>query len=165
MTRHDEQLEAIRRFHEDVDRAAAQVASHHRGRLRCALGCTDCCLDDLTVFEVEAARIRSECAALLDSEPPHPPGRCAFLDASGACRIHTQRPYVCRTQGLPLRWIEDAIEYRDICPLNEEGPAIEELPTTHCWTIGPLEERLQALQRRCGGGELKRVALRDLFEQ
>ncbi|MBK7707050.1 MAG: hypothetical protein IPJ30_15135 [Acidobacteria bacterium] len=55
---------------------------------------------------------------------PHTRGACAFLDQD-ACRIYPDRPYVHRTQGLPLRWIEDDLEeafkYRDICPLNEAG--------------------------------------------
>ena len=34
-----------------------------------------------------------------------PEGACAFLDGEGGCRVYPDRPYVCRTQGLPLRWI------------------------------------------------------------
>jgi len=121
----------------------------------------------LQVGEVEAARIRAHAAAVL-REAPHPPGACAFLDDAGACRIYAHRPYVCRTQGLPLRWLDfDApagpVERRDICPLNEPGVPIEALPAADCWELGPIEARLAALQARRSGGALPRVRLRDLF--
>jgi hypothetical protein len=119
------------------------------------------------VFAVEAARIRAEAGAVL-REAPHPPGACAFLDAAGACRIYAVRPALCRTQGLPLRWLEpDApegpLERRDVCPRNEAGPPLEELPADACWELGPSEGRLAALQAARDGGALVRVRLRDLF--
>jgi phosphoglycolate phosphatase len=120
------------------------------------------------VFAVEAEQIRRHHAGLLATAAPHPEGACAFLDSAGSCRIYDRRPYVCRTQGLPLRWIEEppgeaSVEYRDICPLNEAGPAIETLPEESCWTIGPVEGRLATLQARRGGGLLRRIPLRSLF--
>ena len=134
----------------------------------CNLDCTDCCIDGLSVFEIEADRIRDRCGELLTTGVPHPEGACAFLDpaGSGACRIYAHRPYVCRTQGLPLRWLDgdddDTVERRDICPLNEAGPAIESLPDEACWTLGPYEGRLATIQS-VEHGRLVRVALRGLF--
>jgi hypothetical protein len=160
-------------LHEAVDRAAAALAERHRGRLRCGRGCSACCVDGLTVFEVEAERIRVEHGELLRSGRPHPPGACAFLGDAGECRIYPARPYVCRTQGLPLRWLEEGpgaevVERRDICPLNEAGEPLETLRPEACWTLGPAEERLRRLAGGAGGaggGSLRRVALRDLFER
>ena len=152
-------------FHEDVDRAVAPLAERHRDRLQCRRGCADCCVDDLTVFAIEAERIRRAHAALLAEGEPGPAGTCAFLDAAGACRVYDVRPYVCRTQGLPLRWIEDdGAEYRDICPLNDTGAPITDLAESACWTLGPAEGRLAGLQQRFGDGRMDRVRLRDLFE-
>ncbi len=158
----DEIVELHRAADEDVD----QLAKRHSGRLLCGLGCAQCCVDGLTVFEVEAERIQRNCREVLESKEPHPPGQCAFLGPERECRIYEHRPYVCRTQGLPLRWLEESpsgnlIELRDICPLNEEGPPIEELPTEDCWTIGPVEQQLAQLQSR--RESMNRVALRSLF--
>jgi uncharacterized protein len=158
-------------FHHEVDERAQAVAEKHRGRLQCRRGCSGCCVDGLTVFEVEAASIRARHGELLANGAPHPPGACAFLDADGACRIYEERPYVCRTQGLPLRWIDEDdgqdVERRDICELNDvEGPwpNLLDLGPDDCWTIGPAELRLQELQRaHDANGELHRVALRSLF--
>jgi uncharacterized protein len=162
-------LEWIERFHAAVDEVAKPIADRHGERLRCRAGCHSCCTDDITVFEVEADRIVARHQELLEHGEPHAEGACAFLDTEGRCRIYEERPYVCRTQGLPLRWIEDddddgPYEARDICPLNDEGgPPLEELESDALWSIGPFEERLSRRQRDVDGGEGRRVALRELF--
>ncbi len=143
----------------------------HAERLQCRQGCSSCCVDGLTVFEVEAEPIRRRHAELLASGEAHAEGACAFLDGQGGCRIYEERPYVCRTQGLPLRWLEEGghedgehqdeiVERRDICPLNDEegDDYLVELPAEDCWTLGPVEERLARLEPTG-----TRVALRDLF--
>lgn len=147
-------------LHGDVDRAAARVAETHAARLQCRRGCFDCCVDGITVFAVEAEKIRNGAPELLATATPHPAGRCAFVGAEGECRIYEYRPYVCRTQGLPLRWIDEdaAAELRDICALNDEGQPIETLAADDCWTLGPFEERLARMQP-----DGRRVALRSLF--
>ena len=161
-------LALLQTLYGEVDHRATQIADGHGARLQCRRGCCQCCVDELTVFEVEADNIRLNHAALLVEQEPHQPGACAFLDADGACRIYADRPYVCRTQGLPLRWIDEAdggelVELRDICPLNDEGTPIEELTQHECWTIGPIEERLAKLQQQFGSGQMTRVPLRSLF--
>jgi hypothetical protein len=167
-SRRGDTREAVERLHAEIDRAADAVAEANRERLRCARGCSGCCVDEITVFEVEADEIRRHHADLLARERPHEPGACAFLDGEGACRIYAHRPYVGRTQGLPLRWLEEVagetFEMRDICPLNDEGEPIEELDAEDCWTLGPVEARLAELQHATHG-TLARVPLRSLFEQ
>jgi len=165
----EQSLRALIELHRDVDRAVGSLADRLGERLRCGPGCTECCVDELTVFEVEADRIRRGAAALLAIERPGPAGACAMLDPEGHCRVYEHRPYVCRTQGLPLRWLEelepgDWAEYRDICPVNAPGePAVEALDPDDCWELGPFEGRLAQLQAGLDGGKLRRVALRSLF--
>lgn len=143
----------VAQLHTLVDTLTAPVAATHQARIQCTRGCAGCCADGLTVFEVEADHIRRSAPAVLHGQQPHPPGACAMLDADGACRIYAARPYVCRTQGLPLRWAEadpdnaaQAIELRDICPLNADGPPSTACPTTSCgpsvpWSNGsPLHK-------------------------
>ncbi len=155
-------------LHAAVDRETKRLHVLHAPRLACRRGCSSCCVDELTVFEVEAEPIRRVHADLLATGVPHPEGACAFLDAEGACRIYEERPYVCRTQGLPLRWLDEddgqAVELRDICPLNEAGEPIEELPAEDCWTLGPFEERLAAAQLATPASATSpRTSLRALF--
>ena len=156
----------IEALHADVDRAVRPLTVLHGARLACRLGCSACCVDELTVFPVEAERIRAHHGALLAEGAPHQVGACAFLDDVGACRIYADRPYVCRTQGLPLRWLDEVdgetVELRDICELNDAGPPLEELDEASCWTLGPFEERLAELVASAPGGG-QRVPLRSLF--
>lgn len=154
---------------EEIDREATMLARVHAERLRCRRGCHDCCIDGLTVFTVEADAIRDAFPELTATGTPHPAGACAFLDSEGACRVYAVRPYVCRTQGLPLRWIAEkngeTVEYRDICPLNEAGgPDLTDLAEDECWSLGPFEGRLAALQER-HGEKGQRVSLRSLFRR
>jgi hypothetical protein len=160
----------LEKLYREVNGAVRRLTDLHRRRLRCGPGCAACCVDDVTVFAVEAQYIARHHAGLLESGDPRAAGACAFLDAHDRCRIYEHRPYVCRTQGLPLRWFdEDAdgnlIELRDICPRNGEGTPVEELPGEACWTIGPAEERLGALQHQIGGEAMTRVRLRTLFRK
>ncbi len=163
-------LEDLRELYADVDLLAGRLYQFHSRNLRCHLGCYSCCVDGITVFEVEAENIRLNCRTLFEKEIPHPEGGCAFLNEKGECRIYAYRPYVCRTQGLPLRWIEALedgrmVEMRDICPLNDPGGPIEDLPGDECWEIGPFEGRLAGLQLAAGGGKAERSALRKLFKK
>ena len=160
--------DAVEDLHAEIDRQAGTLNVLHAERLQCRRGCADCCVDDLTVFEAEAATIQRHYPDLLAHGQPHPAGACAFLDAQGACRVYDRRPYVCRTQGLPLRWIDELedgtpAEFRDICPLNEAGHPVETLPADACWTLGPTEVKLAGLQHSKDGGQGRRVALRALF--
>jgi Fe-S-cluster containining protein len=163
-----EVIDWVESLHTVVDELVAPVVAAHGPRITCHAGCHDCCSDGLSVFAIEAAVIERHHADLLANGVPNEDGGCVFLDERGQCRVYEHRPYVCRTQGLPLRWLErdedgEPAEVRDVCPLNVEGPALEELDARECWTLGPFEERLAKRQAATDGGEGRRVALRSLF--
>jgi Fe-S-cluster containining protein len=166
----DYATDALRKLHERIDVRAGEIALHNSQRLHCEQGCQSCCLDDLTVFRVEAERIRTSHEALLRDGTPHAPGACAFLGNEGECRIYADRPYVCRTQGLPLRWFAEddsgeICEKRDICPLNAEELALDELPEEACWLIGTVELELAKMQAEIHDPHEDRIALRALFDR
>ena len=155
-------------LHRRVDEQVAPLAALYGTKLHCRKGCSGCCTDDLTVFEVEADHIREHYPDLLRSGEAHTSGACAFLNSEGLCRIYEHRPYVCRTQGLPLRWLEededeDIVEYRDICGLSLDALDPIALDDEHCWLIGPFEEQLNELQYKADSGAMRRVSLRSLF--
>lgn len=163
-------ISAIRALHARVDDRADALAALHADRLQCRRGCCGCCIDDLAVLPIEAQRIRASHAPLLRSAAPHPRGACAFLGSDGECRIYADRPYVCRTQGLPQRWLSERsdgeiVEGRDICPLNADGPPLAALEDGDCWLIGPVELELANLQAELGDPDAARIPLRSLFER
>ena len=162
-------LQDLVALHDALDRATGALAVVHADRLQCRRGCHACCVDELTVTQIEAERIRRAHPALLAEGAPHPVGACAFLDGDGACRVYEERPSVCRSQGLPLRILfeneeEEIEEVRDICPLNlEGGPPLAALAEDDCWLVGPYDLRLAQLDEKFGGDDESRVRLRDLF--
>ena len=165
-------LKELSAFHRRVDREARSTAAQNAGRLQCGAGCADCCKDNLSVHPVEADSIRHHHEVLLRDGSPHPIGACAFLDERRRCRIYEQRPYICRTQGLPMRWFDtgnqsegaedEIVELRDICPLNLPGPALEAIPPTSCWLLGPQEQELAEIARS-HSNSAERIPLRSLF--
>lgn len=162
-------LKAIATLHEQVSSAASKLSQPGGATLNCRAGCNACCIDGLSVSWVEAELIRTMAAEVLAGEP-HPPGACAFLTPDGLCSIYEFRPQVCRTQGLPLQWLEadgdQQLVYRDICPLNEDLVDLQTLPEHECWHIGAVEERLallNGLAERAGFSDGRRVKLRELF--
>lgn len=161
-------LALLSEWHSNIDEKTRPIEAHHKERLECRAGCSQCCVDELTVFEIEAERIRANCQDILVTKP-HPPGACAFLNTDGLCRIYEHRPYVCRTQGLPLRWLEEGeeevFEYRDICELNDKGTPLEALEPEDFWTLGESEGELAQMQVEAYGGQIKRIRLRALFDE
>ena len=86
-----------------IDTAVQKAFDRAKDALKCAKGCSSCCVDGLTVLPVEAALIEAS-----GRFPPAKsmPGMCAFLDESGACSIYEVRPVMCRTHGLALKTTE-----------------------------------------------------------
>ena len=150
MTRPQEKLRVL---HQAIDEKVSTLETKHASFMECKRGCSDFCQDKLTVFEVEANRIRAFLQEVQPRLTLHPPGSCAFLHPKDkSCQVYQARPYVCRTQGLPLRFLEETeeglSEFRDICPLNDkETDPIEELDAEDCWEIGPTESELWVLTR------------------
>jgi Fe-S-cluster containining protein len=85
-------MDDLTKLYAAVDRLAARLANKHGSRLQCGRGCAACCVDELTVFEIEARNIREHQTRLLQNEVPHPAGACAFLGADKSCRIYETRP-------------------------------------------------------------------------
>lgn len=154
-----EALAWVRRLHALVDDLVAPLQVQAPA---CRRGCAGCCQDGVTVFEIEAARLLADAPELFHGDPAST--GCALLGPGGECRAYAARPYVCRTQGLPLRWAEGGVEHRDRCPLNDAAGELLALPPEACWTIGPVEARLRAVQVAVDGGAARRVALRALFD-
>ncbi len=157
-------------LYDEIDNKIEKIERLNEDNIVCRCGCSACCIDDLTVFSVEADNILRNYESMLNYNAPHEEGGCAFLDDMGRCRIYESRPYVCRTQGLPLRWFDEdekgnSVEYRDICPTNDNDDLMTGTDPDYFWMIGPYEERLFDLQHDLYNGNMKRIRLRDLFDK
>ena len=164
----EKHLQDLQLFYETLSAHTTPLEQKHAACLQCKKGCASCCEDDLEVFGVEAENSRRNFPELLADGQAHPEGKCAFLDSEGACRVYAARPYVCRTQGLPLmiHLEEDdrELELIDICELNEPGLSLDDLPDSDFFFTNPWEEKLALLQMQADQGKMDRIKLRDLFK-
>ena len=106
-----------------VDAFARGVTDDAGEALTCAPGCDGCCMVSLTVSVVEAASISRALEHLSEAERGGvgsriEAGGCALLDGRGLCTIYGNRPLVCRTQGLALRYGGGADRRPVHCHLN-----------------------------------------------
>lgn len=119
-----------------------RFASKYKKHMTCTMGCSKCCIDDLSVFAWEASIISDWFEELspqqkqqwkeLQQLAPRPEGEnqqdaCAFLHR-GQCTIYEVRPTLCRTQGMALQYLEEGkgekVIKRDWCPLNFDDSPI-----------------------------------------
>ncbi len=162
-----------------VDAFFARVGERYPDALACAEGCADCCHRELTITPIEAVRItellhgmpaatRAELASRAERGEP-----CAALDEQGRCAVYAARPLVCRSHGVPLRFVEPdaagkrALPMLDVCPKNFIGHDLAQVDATCVLDQRTLSVMLGALDalfaRAAGEPEGRRVALRDVL--
>jgi len=170
-------LDRYRELAAKVDAFFARVEARHRGDLRCAAGCHDCCLTRLTVTGLEADAIAEGVAALpadrraalaATARRPEVAGapRCAALADDGRCLIYEVRPLVCRSHGLPIRLERRGLPVVESCFKNftERGPAAADPDcildqTTLSTTLGLLDRAHAAAGGRAAGERIDLAAL------
>lgn len=119
-------------LHENASNFFDKVHQKNQEGMQCAKGCSQCCKVDLSIFEIEADRIRNWFNGLDSKEQNQlrglwsqssekaQEGYCEFLYGD-SCSVYPARATICRTQGLPLFLEKENI--LDYCPLNfSENP-------------------------------------------
>jgi len=111
-------------LHENASDFFDKVFTKNSLQMDCKKGCSKCCQTDISVFEIEADRIRQWFNSQSIEEKiklkslwciPSVKVNCSFL-VNDNCTIYEARPLICRTQGLPLYLSsENSLDY---CPLN-----------------------------------------------
>jgi len=133
--------------------------------LSCKPGCADCCVK-FSVLPLEAAiiaeRLSGRVPPLTTTE-----GQCCFLE-NNLCSIYNIRPIICRTQGLPIGYIDEergAIEV-SCCPLNfAEDYQFRSEELLFLDDFNSELARLNALYCKSQGiNPLQRIALSDLIK-
>jgi len=105
----------------ETGRITALLASS----LRCGPGCDSCCIS-FAVFPIEARNMQEAIVALPPAEKEKlrkktgKSGDCCPLLLDKLCAIYEARPVICRTQGLPLAYVDEERESIEVsaCPLN-----------------------------------------------
>lgn len=109
-------------------------------RLHCRPGCAACC-QPFSVFALEAAIIAEGAAGLTAASEP---GLCAFLE-NGLCRIYPLRPIICRSQGLPLAYVDERRQSIEVSACLINFPEDTEFTMDELLFLDEINRRLAAL--------------------
>ena len=161
--------EALVTLRARVDAHFEAAMERSPGQLACRAGCFDCCRAGLSVFGIEADRIREALASLSADvrervrAQGHDEGRehCALL-LDGRCSVYGQRPILCRSHGLAVRVPAEAGEdptrpRLEHCPLNYTS---QTPPAASVLSLDAVNRPLSVMAAMWGGErvELARLA-------
>lgn len=162
----------IQDLYAKIDAFQSRQSKELMARSQCKNGCSRCCYVDLSVFEVEANRIREWHRSLHDEDrkslleqwqQPKKDGACVFL-RNESCTIYEARPLICRTQGLALSFQDEEKTWIDICPLNDSMLEIAE--ENEIINLDLLNRILSGLEHQDANGAIRnRIPLTELQMQ
>ena len=108
-----------------LDAEIARIHTRHSDRLACKPRCASCC-QSFSILSIEADCLRKAIGALplitrdlLRRNLAADNDRCPLL-IDELCSVYEARPIICRTQGLPLAYVDEEREAIEVsaCPLN-----------------------------------------------
>lgn len=135
----------------EIDACAALLIRRHQSFITCAPGCSSCC-SEFSIVALEAALI-AEQLTRPRSEPQATAAPVKIAPVCGLlidhhCSIYPHRPIICRTQGLPIAYVDEALARIEVsaCPLN----FVPEHPFEHddLLFLDPYNGRLAELNHR-----------------
>jgi uncharacterized protein len=102
---------------DELDAHCSSLYEFHAPHLMCKTGCDQCCMD-FGMLPVEFFAIRFEAGERISNGiMPSAEHGCPFL-TDHRCVIYQSRPFICRTQGLPLLFMNDDQWELSACELN-----------------------------------------------
>jgi uncharacterized protein len=102
---------------DELDAHCLQLYELHAPHLMCKAGCDQCCMD-FGMLPVEFFAISYEAGERISNGVmPSSEQGCPFL-IDHRCVIYQSRPFICRTQGLPLLFMNDDQWELSACELN-----------------------------------------------
>jgi uncharacterized protein len=147
---HMQNKEAFQQYftlRDELDRHCAELSQLHESFMKCKAGCDQCCMD-FSILPVEYFAIKHQAETLLQKgETPLCEGGCPFL-VDHRCVIYPYRPFICRTQGLPLLFLNDEQWELSACELNFEDFDFDEFSEENTLPLDHFNSRLFALNMR-----------------
>ncbi|TCO11023.1 YkgJ family cysteine cluster protein [Natronoflexus pectinivorans] len=105
---------------QELDEEIAGLEKLHQNHMLCKKGCSLCCLS-FKVLPIEFEVIRSEIERLKSvkviDKADESDDVCPLL-IDNSCTIYPFRPFICRTHGLPLLYMNDEEWVLSHCELN-----------------------------------------------
>jgi hypothetical protein len=125
-------LERLGELFTKLDVFFSQAKLHHGPAITCRAGCDDCCRRRFSVTSIEAAalleaidRLPLETRRVIQERASREEPACPLLAEDGHCEVYAERPAICRTHGLPIRFPPEpgvrSLPMIDACPKNFVG--------------------------------------------
>ncbi len=132
--------------------------------LNCRAGCDQCCIQ-FSVLALEAAILRHSADQMeLGSDIQN--GSCHFL-VNKRCSVYSFRPIICRTQGLPLAYIDEEIYAIEVSACDMNFPQDYAFEENDLLFMDNFNQRLAELNRQyCQVAQRnpeERIALTDIY--
>ncbi|RKD88226.1 YkgJ family cysteine cluster protein [Mangrovibacterium diazotrophicum] len=109
-------FEKYQRFIANVDKLTESLSSLHSKHMQCRKGCDLCCMN-YRIFPVEYFAVQQALSEKPVKTMESKDGSCVFLK-DHACQIYEHRPFICRTHGLPLLYMNEDQWELSACELN-----------------------------------------------
>jgi len=165
--------DAYKRLVLELDTAVASITrDRFQNRLHCGPGCASCCIK-FSVLPLEAALIERcykahvNISVNVNQGTTGRVGVCRFLKGD-LCTIYECRPIICRTQGLPLGYIDELAGSIEVSACELNFPADMALEFEDLLLMDEFNGRLAALNiEYCQEANLdpeQRIELEDLLK-
>ncbi|WP_162148807.1 YkgJ family cysteine cluster protein [Alkaliflexus imshenetskii] len=142
--------EEYRALRNELDKEISNLEKTHNQHMICKKGCDLCCLS-FNVFPIEFDVIREEMQLELDktamSAEETPTDTCSLLQ-NHSCTIYPSRPFICRTHGLPLLYMQDDEWVLSHCELNFTNIDEDYFEPEQCHAQDTWNSRLFMLNKR-----------------
>lgn len=92
-------FEAYFTLQQKLDARITELSNLHESYMVCKKGCSSCCMN-FGILPIEYYAIQQALGVHTSPQVAHADS-CKFLK-NGICSIYAHRPFICRTQGLPI---------------------------------------------------------------
>ncbi len=109
-------FERYQQFISKVDELTEKLSGLHKDHMQCRKGCDLCCMN-YRIFPVEYFEIQQSLKEKPAQTTESNDDSCIFLK-DHVCQIYEHRPFICRTHGLPLLYLNEEQWELSACELN-----------------------------------------------
>ncbi len=138
---HSQEIEKYFALRQELDALCQDLAGLHESQMACGAGCDHCCMD-FSILPVEYHAIKKEMTSLPGQAfTTGPDSSCPFL-VEHRCAIYSSRPLICRTQGLPLLFMNEEQWELSVCELNFQAYDLQSFTAENTFPLDRFNSRL-----------------------
>lgn len=114
----DLHFNSYKKLRDQIDLRIAELEKEHNAHLNCKAGCSMCCREYAILpieFDYIKEQISGETSIVYNDS--YGKDECPFL-VNNRCSIYSNRPFICRSHGLPILYMGEEAWELSACELN-----------------------------------------------